>query len=113
MGRHAGSQRRSLTPAHLYTDSLLALDARTGTIEWFDQVSAHDVRDYDFSLPPMLLRVGGRSLVIGAGKSGRVIAWDAASHRRVWQRSVGIHRNDTGPLPARLSSVCPASSEGC
>jgi alcohol dehydrogenase (cytochrome c) len=87
----------------LYTDSLLALDAASGHLLWYDQVTAHDVRDYDFQLPPILV---GR-LVIGAGKAGRVIAWDARTHARVWSASVGLHRNDAGPLPARFVRVCP------
>ena len=38
----------------LYTDSLLVLDARTGKLLWYDQVTTHDVRDQDFQLPPIL-----------------------------------------------------------
>jgi alcohol dehydrogenase (cytochrome c) len=93
--------------AALYTDSLLVLDARTGRLEWYDQVTPHDVRDYDFSLPPMLLDAAGKTLVIGAGKSGRVIAWDTATHARVWSASVGRHLNDQGPLPSHLVTICP------
>lgn len=95
----------------LYTDSLLALDARTGELEWYDQVTPHDVRDYDFALPPILVRatVGDRErdLVVGGGKAGRVIAWDRESRRRLWSASVGRHLNDTGPLPRRTIRVCP------
>lgn len=86
-----------------WTDSLLALDAATGRLDWFDQVTPHDVRDYDFGLPPIL--AGG--LVIGGGKGGRVIAWNRSTHERVWTASVGVHRNDTGPLPSRRVTVCP------
>ena len=89
--------------AVLYTDSLLALDARNGALRWFDQVTPHDVRDHDFQNSPVVV---GR-LVIGSGKAGRVVAWDRRSHRRVWATQVGTHRNDSGPLPRRLVSVCP------
>jgi alcohol dehydrogenase (cytochrome c) len=89
--------------AALFTDSLLALDARSGALRWYDQVTPHDVRDHDFESPPIL--TGG--LVVGSGKGGRVIAWDAATHRRVWSAAVGLHRNDKGPLPTRPVSVCP------
>jgi outer membrane protein assembly factor BamB len=87
----------------LWTDSLLALDAQTGALRWYDQVTPHDVRDYDFAQPPVL----AGDLVVGSGKSGRVIAWNRETHRRVWQAEVGLHRNDTGPLPARPVEVCP------
>jgi outer membrane protein assembly factor BamB len=87
----------------LYTDSLVVLDGNSGRLEWFDQVTAHDVRDYDFQLTPIVWK----ELVIGAGKAGRVIAWNRESHRRVWEARVGLHLNDRGPLPVRRSTVCP------
>jgi outer membrane protein assembly factor BamB len=87
----------------LYTDSLLVLDAETGKLLWHDQVTPHDVRDYDFQLTPI---VWGR-LAIGGGKAGRVIAWDRESRERVWETRVGLHVNDTGQLPARRVRVCP------
>jgi outer membrane protein assembly factor BamB len=90
-----------------YTDSLLALGALDGRLRWFDQVTPHDVRDYDFALPPMLARVGGRDLAIGSGKGGRVIAWNRRTHARVWTTAVGTHRNDTGPFARAPVSVCP------
>ena len=36
----------------LYTDSLVVLDGATGKLVWYDQVLAHDVRDYDFHVSP-------------------------------------------------------------
>lgn len=87
----------------LYTDSLLALREETGELLWYDQVTPHDVRDYDFQLTPIVW--GG--LVIGGGKAGRVIAWDRESGRRVWDTRVGLHLNDEGPLPPRRVPICP------
>jgi len=86
-----------------WTDSLIVLDARTGRLLWYDQVTPHDVRDYDFAATPI---VAG-DVVFGAGKAGRVIAWDRVERTRVWERRVGLHRNDTGPLPAQRVTVCP------
>ncbi len=94
----------------LYTDSLLALHASTGELEWYDQVTPHDVRDYDFALPPILVDGGGdgeRDLVVGGGKAGRVIAWDRNTNERVWEARVGRHENDTGLLPREHVTVCP------
>jgi alcohol dehydrogenase (cytochrome c) len=86
-----------------YTDSLVVLDARTGRLRWFDQVTAHDVRDQDFQATPIL----AGDLVIGAGKGGRVIAWDRGARSRAWTASVGLHLNDVGPLPRQRVTVCP------
>lgn len=95
----------------LYTDSLVVLDAARGRLVWTNQVTPHDVRDLDFQATPILTRVrrGGRSvdIVVGAGKSGRVVAWDRLTHRRLWKTTVGVHLNDQGPLPRRPVRVCP------
>ncbi|HEX4679640.1 MAG TPA: PQQ-binding-like beta-propeller repeat protein [Gaiellaceae bacterium] len=93
-------------PVH-YTDSLLVLDARTGRLLWQDQVTPHDVRDYDFQATPILTEADGAPLVIGAGKAGRVIAWDRSTRARRWSTPVGLHRNDVGALPAQRVTVCP------
>jgi outer membrane protein assembly factor BamB len=86
-----------------YTDSLLVLDAGTGALDWTDQVTPHDVRDYDFEATPI---VAGDD-VFGAGKAGRVIAWNRETHKRLWSAAVGTHLNDVGPLPAKPVTVCP------
>jgi alcohol dehydrogenase (cytochrome c) len=91
----------------LYSDSLVVLDGASGHLLWYDQVTPHDVRDYDFQTSPILATVGGRRAVFGAGKGGRVIAWDRTTHRRLWSRAVGLHLNDLGPLPVRPETVCP------
>jgi outer membrane protein assembly factor BamB len=86
-----------------FTDSLLVLDGKRGSLLWHDQVTPHDIRDHDFQDSPVL---AGR-LVIGAGKAGRVIAWDRQTHRRVWETQVGVHENDSGPLSRSPERVCP------
>ena len=91
----------------LYSDSLVVLDGGSGRLLWYDQVLSHDVRDHDFQLSPVLATVHGRDLVIGGGKGGQIVAWDRATHERVWRQSVGTHRNDVGPLPVSPVQVCP------
>lgn len=87
----------------LYTDSLVVLDGSTGRLLWYDQVTRHDIRDYDLQASPIL---AGND-VFAAGKSGRVVAWRRATHARLWSRAVGTHFHDLGPLPPRLTKVCP------
>ena len=60
--RRARTAARTPAPSS-YTDSLLVLDARSGRLLWHDQVTPHDVRDYDFKLTPILTtrcRTSGR-----------------------------------------------------
>jgi outer membrane protein assembly factor BamB len=93
--------------ANLYTDSLVVLAGATGKLLWYDQVTPHDVRDYDFQVSPILATVGARRVVFGAGKGGRVVAWDRTARTRLWSRAVGTHLRDLGPLPVQPARVCP------
>jgi outer membrane protein assembly factor BamB len=76
---------------NLYTDSLVKLDAKTGKLQWYFQQTPHDLYDWDFQDPPILIGAGGRQLAIGAGKSGVVVALGRETGKPVWRRSVGIH----------------------
>jgi outer membrane protein assembly factor BamB len=91
----------------LYTDSLVVLAGATGRLLWYDQVTPHDVRDYDFEASPILATLGGKQVVFGAGKAGRVVAWNRDTHARLWSRAVGTHLHDLGPLPRSETTVCP------
>jgi alcohol dehydrogenase (cytochrome c) len=93
----------------LYTDSLVALDGATGKLLWFQQVTPHDFRDYDFQVAPIVRSqmINGKETetVIGAGKAGKVIAFRADNGKRLWTRNVGIHKFDSGPFPLK-KAVC-------
>jgi outer membrane protein assembly factor BamB len=75
----------------LYTDSIVKLNASTGRLEWYYQLTPHDLYDRDLQDPPILARIGGRQVVIAAGKAGFVIALDAQTGKLLWKRSVGTH----------------------
>ena len=83
---------------NLYTDSVVALDHRTGDLAWFNQVRPHDLFDLDFHVSPILTtaNIGGRArdVAIGAGKTGTVHAFDADTGEELWVTEVGIHQND-------------------
>jgi glucose dehydrogenase len=60
---------------NLYTDSIVALDARSGRMRWYYQETPHDLWDYDAASPPVLFdaldAVGRRLPAVGeAGKTG-------------------------------------------
>ncbi len=75
----------------LYTDSIVKLNATTGKLEWYYQLTPHDLYDHDLQDPPILASVGGRKVVIAAGKAGIVIALDAETGKLLWKRPVGTH----------------------
>jgi quinohemoprotein ethanol dehydrogenase len=68
----SGPDRFSLAYAgnNLFTDSIVALDVRTGERMWHYQQVHHDLWDYDPLSPPLLFEAGGRRAVGQAGKTG-------------------------------------------
>jgi outer membrane protein assembly factor BamB len=88
---------------NLYTDSLVKLDGATGKLEWYHQVTPHDVYDWDFQGPPILMKAGGREVVVAAGKSGIVLAADQKTGKVIWETKVGKHNghDDDGLLAMR------------
>jgi alcohol dehydrogenase (cytochrome c) len=100
----------------LYTDSLVALNGDTGKVLWYKQVTSHDVRDYDFQASPIVstqdIKGVSTEIVIGAGKSGKVVAFRADNGQRLWTLNVGKHKNDIGLLPAKQVLVCPGPLGG-
>ncbi len=105
---------------NLYTDSIAKLDTKTGKLDWYYQLTPHDVNDWDLQDPPILVSSGGRDMVIGAGKSGIVIALDRKSGKLLWKRPVGKHNgNDDigleamrGNYPKTPVTVYPGSLGG-
>lgn len=59
---------------NLYSDSLVAVNARTGKYIWHYQVTRHDIWDFDLHLPPTLVDVkrNGRTIpaVVAMNKTG-------------------------------------------
>lgn len=102
---------------NLYSNSMLALDRRTGALKWFNQVAPHDLFDHDFHITPVLAtaRIGdtNRDIVIGAGKMGRVIAFDRDTGEKLWDTPVGRHQNDDlTELPPGETLVIPGGFGG-
>jgi len=100
--------------ANLYTDSLVALDSKNGRLAWYHQVTPHDIFDLDFQNSPILAKnKQGRTLVIGSGKVGRIIAFDTATKSVVWETKVGKHQNDDlTELPQGTTRVYPSPLGG-
>lgn len=73
---------------NLFSDCLLALDARTGRRLWHFQMVHHDLWDYDPTAAPQLLTVrkGGKTIdaVAQATKQGFVFVFDRVTGAPVW-----------------------------
>lgn len=68
---------------NLYTGSIVALDAESGTLKWYMQYLPHDVWDLSGGSPPVLVDANGRRLVAHAGRTGWVYVVDAATGQPV------------------------------
>ncbi|MGE3179492.1 MAG: pyrroloquinoline quinone-dependent dehydrogenase [Vicinamibacterales bacterium] len=73
--QYYGGHRATQKPQeNLYSSSVVALDANTGTVKWHFQMTHHDVWDYDNSATPALVDVvhDGRKIpaVVTVAKSG-------------------------------------------
>jgi outer membrane protein assembly factor BamB len=75
----------------LYTNSIVKLNATTGKLIWYYQLTPHDIYDWDLQNSPVLATVNGKQVVIDGGKAGILVAVDAATGKPVWKRPVGIH----------------------
>jgi alcohol dehydrogenase (cytochrome c) len=65
---------------NLYTNSLLALDAKTGRLLAYVQPLKGDFHDWDLSAPPALITTkSGRSIVAAGSKDGHVYAIDRSA----------------------------------
>jgi len=98
---------------NLYTDSILALDHQTGEMIWFNQVLPHDLFDHDFQISPILadLTVKGteQKVVFGAGKMGKVYAFNRSSGEVLWSTIVGDYNEEAqlDALPNGTTRIYP------
>ena len=126
---HKGTSGGSL----FYTNSILALDPDTGTIQWFFQMQPRDNFDMDHQDNPILadLEIGGarRKAVFVLGKPGILWAFDRETGAYLWNRQLVVHQNlyknidpQTGEItmnediiPTRIGTsqlVCPGMRGG-
>jgi alcohol dehydrogenase (cytochrome c) len=99
--------------SNLYTTSVVALDARTGTLRTWHKLLERDVHDWDVAAAPALLTTArGRSIVAAAGKDGYVYAIDRASGERRFRTPVATMDNVDAPLTKAGTRFCPGVNGG-
>jgi len=105
---------------NLYSNSLVAADARTGKYLWHFQVVHHDIWDYDLEAPPLLLDVkqAGRTIpaVAIVSKNSLVFFLDRVTgkpiykveERPVTQSTVPVEKTSpTQPFPVKPPPLTP------
>jgi alcohol dehydrogenase (cytochrome c) len=102
--------------ANLYTNSLIALDVRTGKLKWHYQVVPHDTHDWDLTQasPLFTATVNGkiRKLVATVGKSGVLHVLDRDTHEKMYAVPVSNQSNTDVPLTPQGVQVCPGIQGG-
>ncbi len=104
-------------PAHLrpgpnlYTNSLIALDVRSGKLRWYEQLVPNDAHDWDLTQvsPLFRTRVKGRerNVVTTVGKDGILRPLDRETHERLWETPITTIKNVDVPLNKEGVLVCP------
>jgi alcohol dehydrogenase (cytochrome c) len=104
-------------PAHLrpgpnlYTNSIVALNVRTGALRWYRQLVPNDAHDWDLTQVSPLLRltIDGqeRALVTTVGKDGILRPIDRETHEVLWETEVTTQKNVDLPLTTEGVLVCP------
>lgn len=73
--------------ANLWTESIVALDADTGKLKWYFQVSPHDTHDFDNTTAPILFDavIDGkpRKLLAQAARNGFFVTLDRVTGKQV------------------------------
>jgi outer membrane protein assembly factor BamB/mono/diheme cytochrome c family protein len=104
---------------NLYTVSLIALDMKTGHLQWYQQLIHHDVWEADLSVPPVLFDfMGGggknRPAIAAMRGDGYLFVFDRANgeplipvDERAVAQSAKLSTSLTQPYPRGAESILP------
>jgi len=120
---HNGDEREG---DNLYSDSVIALDAATGTLKWHYQFTPHDEWDWDAAEPLTLVDTKwdgqNRKLLLQANRNGFFYVLDRTNGKLLlgqpfvknltWAKEIGangrpVRNPDVGPT-GKGNKVCPA-----
>jgi alcohol dehydrogenase (cytochrome c) len=101
---------------NLYTNSIVALDVRTGKVAWYRQLVPHDVHDWDLTQAGPLYEgtVNGkaRKLMATAGKDGLLRVLDRETHEVLFSTPVTTRENVDAPITLEGTHACPGMLGG-
>jgi alcohol dehydrogenase (cytochrome c) len=115
---------------NLYTDSVLALEAKTGKLRWYFQFTPHDTHDWDAQEPPVLVdttwKGQPRKLLLQANRNGFFYVFDRTNGELLlarqflkklnWAKGIDAKGrpilNDLVPNAEGNTYVCPGFQGG-
>lgn len=93
--------------ANLYTNSMIALDAKTGRLLWYNQFIPHDVDDYDITHVNPIFKLNSKTMIASSGKDGVLRVVDADTHKVVYAVPFTTQLNSEVRLTTTPIKVCP------
>jgi alcohol dehydrogenase (cytochrome c) len=93
--------------ANLYTNSIIALNGKTGRMAWYNQFIPHDVDDYDVIHVNPIFQANGRPAIASTGKDGVLRVLDRDSHKILYSVPFTTRLNAEVPLSNTAIRVCP------
>ncbi len=98
---------------NLYTDAIVAIDATSGRTKWYYQTVPHDVWDLDATSPAAVTMLGGRKVVVHAGKTGWVYVVDAITGKLVRKSENFVPQENMFALPSEKGTrMLPGANGG-
>jgi alcohol dehydrogenase (cytochrome c) len=99
--------------SNLFTDSMVVLDARTGALKWWYQVTPEDWQDMDLADAPVIYRDANvRDVLAFGGKDGHVRAIDRDTHQLIFSTPVTtVQAAPAGASPEGVR-ICPGYAGG-
>jgi alcohol dehydrogenase (cytochrome c) len=112
VGNPAPDFYREVRPGtNLYTDSVVALDVKTGTLLWYKQFVAHDMHDWDLSQVSPIFRasVDGkqRNLMTVSGKDGLLRMLDRDTRELLYEMPITTRQNADAEPSVPGTHICP------
>jgi alcohol dehydrogenase (cytochrome c) len=102
--------------SNLYTNSVVALDVRTGKLQWYRQVTPHDTHDWDLTQvsPIFSATVNGklRNLISVAGKEGILHLMDRDTREVLYEVPFTSRTNPDAVPSAEGVHFCPGPLGG-
>jgi PQQ-dependent dehydrogenase (methanol/ethanol family) len=97
---------------NLFTDSLVALDARSGQLKWWYQLVGPDDRDWDTAVVSAFNDADGSKFAAVAGKDGIAHVLDRTTGKPISRVPlVNRYMNTTGPVPGGSGiRLCPIAA---
>lgn len=100
-------------PTVLFQQRIAAFGHSNGEKLWLQSLRKHDYLNFDLREPPIITSLDNRSIILAAGRGGRVYAVDLASGTPLWEVAVGEHQNDQLGAPPRTAvQVLPGPGGG-